>query len=131
MPHVTIEYSANVADRVDIDQLVDALHDAALATGIAAVDALRTRAVAREHYAVGDRHPDNGFVAVTARLGAGRDAGERHRFAAALMSALDEQLGATGRTLMLSVEYQDIDPDRRINVNHLRPLILERLNATD
>ena len=69
MPHLTIEYSANVADHVDIDRLVGALHDAALATGVAALDALRTRAVRREHYAIADRHPDNAFVAVTARLG--------------------------------------------------------------
>ena len=72
MPHLILEYSSNVADRVDIDGLVDAVHDAALATGIAPLDALRTRAVERRYYAIADRHADNAFVALVARLGAGR-----------------------------------------------------------
>jgi len=129
MPHLIIEHSANVADRVDITDLVDALHDTALATGIAPLDALRTRAVARHHYAIADRHPDNAFVAITARLGAGRSDDDRRNFVDALMNALDEQLGDARDTMMLSVEYQEIDPDSRVNRNHLRPLIAERNDA--
>jgi 5-carboxymethyl-2-hydroxymuconate isomerase len=130
MPHLIIEYSANVADHVDIDRLVDALHDAALASGVADLDALRTRAVRRDRYAVADRHPDNAFVAVTARLGAGRSHDDQQRFLDALMSALDDSVGAAGRTMMLSVEYQEIDPSRRINRNHLRELVRERTTST-
>jgi len=130
MPHLTIEYSANVADHVDIDHLVGALHDAALATGVAALDALRTRAVRRDHYAIADRHPDNAFVAVTARLGAGRSHDDQQRFLDALMSALDTTVGDAGRTMMLSLEYQEIDPTRRINRNHLRELVRERTAGT-
>lgn len=126
MPHLIVEYSANVADRADIAALVDTLHAAALDTGIAALDALRTRAAPREIYAVADRDPDNGFVAVTARLGAGRSDDDKQRFVAALMDALDGFLGDRQQTLMLSVEYQEIDPDLRINKNNLRPVIAER-----
>ncbi len=131
MPHLIIEHSANVADRVDITELVDTLHDVALGTGIAPLDALRTRAVAREHYAIGDRHPDNAFVAVTARLGAGRSDDDKHRLVATLMAALDDQLGETRRTMMLSVELQEIDPEFRENRNHLRPIIAERITDTE
>jgi len=126
MPHVIIEYSANVGDQVDIVELVDVVHAAALATGIAPLDALRTRAVAREHYAIADRHPDNAFVAVTARFGAGRTADDKRRFVTALMDALDEHLGAARHTMMLSVEYQEIDPDFRENRNHLRAVMAAR-----
>ena len=126
MPHLIVEYSANVADHVDVDHLVGALHDAAIASGVAALDALRTRAVRHEHYVVADRHRDNAFVAVTARLGAGRSDDDQRRFLATLIDALDRAVGAAGRTMMLSVEYQEIDPARRINRNHLRPLVHER-----
>ncbi len=126
MPHVTIEYSANVADVADIDALVQALHEAALATGVASLDALRTRAVAREHFAIADGEPDNMFVAVTARLAAGRGPAERRVLLDALMAALDGELGDAQRTMMLSVEYQEIDPDSRVNKNNLRPLIAAR-----
>jgi 5-carboxymethyl-2-hydroxymuconate isomerase len=128
MPHLIIEHSSNVAG---VDLLVDALHDAALATGIAAVDALRTRAARRDVYAVADRHPDNGFVAVTARLGPGRSDDEKHRLLTALIDALDDVLGEARSNLMLSVEYQEIDAEFRINRNHLRPLVDERRGDVD
>jgi len=120
MPHLIIEYSANVADLVDVGDLVNELHAAALATGIAPLDALRTRAMARDHYAIADRHPSNKFIAVTARLGAGRSDDEKNTLVDALMSALDEFLGEEQATIMLSVEYQEIDPARRVNKNNLR-----------
>lgn len=130
MPHLIIEYSANVADShggpVEVAALVDALHRAALETGIASLDALRTRAVGREHYAIADLEPDNMFIAVTARLGAGRTDNEKRRFVESLMAALDEFLGSAQRTIMLSVEYQEIDPASRLNKNNLRPLVAER-----
>ena len=126
MPHLIIEYSVNVADIVDIDGLVGALHAAALATGVAALDALRTRAVACDSYAIADQHHDNGFVAVTARLGAGRDDDDKQRLLSALMATLDADVGAARPNLMLSVELQEIDPTFRINHNHLRPVIAAR-----
>ena len=52
MPHVTIEYSANVADHHNIDELVAAVHTAALDHGLPPADGHRTRAVARNHYAI-------------------------------------------------------------------------------
>jgi len=129
MPHLIIEYSANVADVVDVDELVDALHDAALGSGTAPLDALRSRAVAREHYAIADRDPSNMFIAVIARLGAGRPDAEQERFVQLLMDALDQHLGERQATMMLSVEYQEIDPGRRINKNNLRAAVDAR-NAT-
>ena len=79
MPHLILEHSANVSDVADIAGLVAVLHQAALATGIAPLDALRTRAAQRDIYAVGDQHPKNGFIAVTARLGAGRAEADKQR----------------------------------------------------
>lgn len=126
MPHVIIEYSGNVATVADIGGLVDAIHTAALTTGVAAPEALRTRAACREHYAIGDRHPDNMFIALTARLAAGRSDDDKAMFLRALMEALTTFLGDATTTMMLSVEYQEIDPRWRINENHLRTVIAER-----
>lgn len=130
MPHVTIEFSANVCSTqhgpVDIDGLVDAVHDAALAAGTASVDALRTRAVGRNHVAIGDRHPDNGFIAVTARIGPGRPDDEKAAFATALIDAVEAFVGDDVATMMLSAEVQEIDPRFRVNRNHARAAIIAR-----
>jgi 5-carboxymethyl-2-hydroxymuconate isomerase len=129
MPHLTVEYSANVADLVPVDSLVDALHDAALATGVAPLDALRTRAARRDHYAIADRHPANAFIAVVARFGAGRSDDDKRTVVEALMAALDRTVGDAGATMMLSVEYQEIDPALRLNQNHLRSVIADRTST--
>jgi 5-carboxymethyl-2-hydroxymuconate isomerase len=126
MPHLTLEYSANLADVADIDGLVRAVHEAALATGVASLDALRTRAVPREHYAIADLDPDNMFLAVTARLGAGRSDDDKQRLLDGLLAAIDRYLGTAQQTLMISVEYQEIDPTFRINKNNLRAVIAAR-----
>ena len=58
MPHVIIEYSANVADH-DIDALVGVVHDAVVANGIGPHGGVRTRAIVRNHYRVDDADPAN------------------------------------------------------------------------
>ena len=130
MPHLILEYSGNVAAVTDIGGMVDAIHAAALASGVAAPDALRTRAACRDQYAIGDRHPDNKFVALTARLAAGRSDDDKATLLRALMDALTDFLGDATATMMLSVEYQEIDPEWRINENHLRTVIAERTGTS-
>ncbi len=126
MPHVIIEHSANVADATDVGALVDAVHEAVLATGIAAVDALRTRAAERVHYAVGDRDPANSFVAIVARLGPGRSDDDLQRLLRVLLDTVEGCLGDAAAATMLSAEIQEIDPARRVNRNHLRAAIAAR-----
>ena len=55
MPHVIIEYSANVAEHHDIDELVEVVHDAVVANGIGPHGGVRTRAIVRDHYRQGRR----------------------------------------------------------------------------
>ena len=126
MAHQTIEYSANLADNVDIGELVTTLHAAALETGVVRVDALRTRAVRRDHYAVGDADAANAFVSVVLRLGPGREPAEKHELLDAVLTALEGALGDAATTCMVSVECQEIDAEFRVNRNHLRHLIGER-----
>jgi 5-carboxymethyl-2-hydroxymuconate isomerase len=126
MPHLIVEYSANLESAVNVQTLIDAIHAAALATGVAPIDALRTRAERRDTYRIGDGHPENGFVAVAARLGAGRTAEQKHRYLSAILEAMESTLGNQASNVMLSVEYQEIDRDFRINKNNAREGILRR-----
>ena len=130
MPHVTIEYSANVADHHDIDALVVAVHSAALAHGLPPADGHRTRAVAREHYAIADRDPNHAFVAIHCRIGPGRDADAKQSFITQLLDAAEAELASGSTTgapsplaVMWSIEVTEIDPDFRINRNHVRTRI--------
>lgn len=120
MPHVILDCSANIASVIDVDGLVADVHAAALATGVAAADALRTRAHLADSSVVADGDSSNMFVAATARLGPGRTRAEQRALVEAIADAIDGRFGAERATLMVSVECQEIDPDRRINRNHLR-----------
>ncbi len=135
MPHITIELSANVAQRHDVDALVAAVHDSALAHGLPPADGLRTRAVVRDHYRVGDGDVDHAFVSIMARVGPGRDLGIRQSFSAALLDAAEAQVAASneivppGRqplAIAWSVELAEIDPEQRINRNHVRARLAEQ-----
>lgn len=128
MPHITIEYSANVADQHDISALVDAVHQAALDHGSAPLAGLRTRAVARSHYRIADGHPDNAFVAVTARIGPGRTPEVKVDLMRTLMDvterSLEEQAGSLA--VAYSVEIQEIDAAFRENRNHIAERLHQR-----
>lgn len=121
MPHIIVEYSDNLEAEVPPRRLVDALHQAALRTGVFPLGGLRTRAAPREIYAVADGNPEHAFVAVVARIGEGRDADTRKRVAAALMAALEAETAEAFRTrgLGLTVEVQEIDGTASLRTNNL------------
>ena len=127
MPHLIVEHSANVEH---VPLILEAVHAAALGTGLASVDALRTRAACRESYVIGDRHSDNAFIALTARLGPGRSGDEKQLLIDALMTAIEATVGEAADHMMLSVEIQEIDSAMRLNHNHLRAHIAARISTT-
>ena len=73
MPHFTIEYSANLDDRVDMGAVVELVRKAAVETGIFPLGGIRVRAIRCEHYAIADGRPNFGFLDMVLRLGEGRD----------------------------------------------------------
>jgi 5-carboxymethyl-2-hydroxymuconate isomerase len=79
MPHVVVEYSANLRQRVDVPRLLRTVHDAALATGIFPLGGIRTRAEERTDCVVADGHSDNVSVHVTLRVGHGRNLDARRQ----------------------------------------------------
>ena len=122
MPHIIAEYSANLEDRLDIDRLVNDLHQAAIETGIAELVGIRTRAARREHFRVADGNPGNGFVHITARLRRGRTAEARKTLGEKLLAAADRRLAEAYAThgIGLTVEIHEIDPDMTFRRNTLR-----------
>lgn len=128
MPHITIEYSANIADYHDVDALVAAIHAAALAHGLPPADGLRTRAARRDHYLVADGSADLAFVAITIRIGPGRDSESKTSFIEAVLNAAEVQLDNEVGPLAIawSIELNEIDPEFRINQNHVRTRLAQR-----
>ena len=128
MAHITIEYSANLADHHDVGALVAAVHEAAAAQDLAPLDGLRTRAAARTHYRIADGDPHHAFVAIAVRVGPGREAAARRSFLAAILDAAEAHVSATAGPLAVawSAELAEIDAGFRINRNGVRARLAER-----
>ena len=128
MPHQIIEYSANLDARMDVDALVDGLHQVAMDTDGLPVGGLRTRAARRDHYQVADRDPDNAFVHVILKLGHGRPVEVRRAFGEKLFAALCELLEPVSSIspVAISFEIQQIDPELTWKKNNLREYMTKR-----
>ena len=132
MPHLIVEYSANLERIADLPRLVAALHAAALETGIFPIGGLRVRAARRDVYAIADGHPDNAFVHVQARIGHGRPPDVRQRAAEHIFTRLTAETAQVfaAHPLGLSLEIVEIDPVGSLKHNNLHETIATRSKVT-
>jgi 5-carboxymethyl-2-hydroxymuconate isomerase len=128
MPHLTVEYSTNLENQIDILKLVETVHQAALRTGVFEVGAVRTRAVGREYYVIADGHRDNTFVAIFVRVAPGRTPETRRRLGQEIFDAACEFLKNAYETtpLGISLEVQEIDDTAAFRKNNLHAIVKER-----
>ena len=126
MPHLIVEYSANLEAELDLQTLINRLHDTAIATGVFPVGGTRTRAVRREIYRIADGDPSNGFVNLVARIGHGRSPAVKRQAGEQLFQTLCTHLDALyqKRPLAISFEIQEIDPQLSFKKNNIH----EKLN---
>jgi 5-carboxymethyl-2-hydroxymuconate isomerase len=128
MPHIVIEYSANLAQKASIPQLIEHLHETAIATGVFPRGGARTRAIRCDDYRIADGVPDNAFVHVCLRIGHGRSLEVRRVAAQAIFDALVETLASVyaQSPLGLSLEVQEIDPELSFKHNSLHDYVKAR-----
>ena len=123
MPHIAIEYSANLDGHADLQGLCDAVHAAALSTGFFELGAVRVRAIRCETYAIADRLPDNAFAHIVLRLGRGRSLADKKAIGDAIFAAADAFLAPLMATphFALSFEIVEIDGDLSWKKNAIHP----------
>ncbi|WP_299369140.1 5-carboxymethyl-2-hydroxymuconate isomerase [uncultured Tateyamaria sp.] len=111
MPHIILEYSANLDAKLDMSGLCTALKDAAAATGVFPPAGIRVRAFAASHVIIADADPGHGFIDITLRLAHGRDGQAK---TLALDAVFDAARAYTADVMahspfMLSAELREID----------------------
>ena len=74
MPHLAVEYSANLEGQSDMAALCNSLHTTMMASGLFELGAVRVRARPCPHYAVADMLAENAFADMILRIGTGRGA---------------------------------------------------------
>jgi len=121
VPHLIIEYSANIEDAMQIDSLLDKLHARALETGVFPLGGLRVRAHRADRFRIADKAPDNGFVHVTALIGHGRSLDVQQRAGELLFETLTQHLAPLYATspLAISLNIQEFHPVLNFKQNNL------------
>jgi 5-carboxymethyl-2-hydroxymuconate isomerase len=128
LPHLIVEYSANIEDQIALDALLDKLHACALGTGVFPIGGLRVRAHRADAYRIADKAPDNGFVHVTAIIGHGRPLDVQQRAGEELLAALTEHLEPLYERspLAISLNIQESHPVLNFKKNNLHEHVKRR-----
>lgn len=128
MPHLIVEYSANVEALIALDSLLDKLHASALETGVFPLGGLRVRAHRTDAYRIADKAPENGFVHVTALIGHGRTLEVQQRAGEHLMATLTAHLDDLYKTspLAISLTVQEFHPVLNYKKNNLHEYVKKR-----
>ncbi|MER8698750.1 MULTISPECIES: 5-carboxymethyl-2-hydroxymuconate Delta-isomerase [unclassified Mesorhizobium] len=123
MPHMAIEYSANLDAKVDISALCTLVARTILETGLFEHGAVRVRAFRAEAYAIADRLPENGFIDMNFRIGKGRSAEEKKRTGEAIFTTVSDHLASLFTTphFALSLEIREIDAELSWKKNAIHP----------
>lgn len=125
MPHLTIDYSANIEAAADIAGLCEALRACAAALDIFPETGVRVRAFRADHCAIADGDPENGYIDISVRLREGRVQAVKAAATAALFDAAKAHLTPvlSTRPVLLSLEMREIDARLAPKLNTLRERI--------
>jgi 5-carboxymethyl-2-hydroxymuconate isomerase len=132
VPHVLVEYSANLDAQLDFPGFLSALRDSALATGVFPLGGIRVRAYRADHYLIADGSTANAFVHIMLRMGHGRDLETRRRACDAIFATTCEQLQEIYERIPLgiSLEMQEIGPELTNKKNNLHEYVKRRADQS-
>ena len=106
MPHLRIEYSANLADKVDVSEFCKIMHAAVLETGLFELGAIRVRAFNAEAYAIADQVPEDAFIDMNFKVAEGRSAEQLKQAGEQLFAAAQRYLAALFNTPHFALSFQ-------------------------
>lgn len=89
MPHLIIEFSREQANDAQVEALLDAVHQAALASGLFEASHIRVRAMPYTFYRNAGRREH--FIHAQCRIHAGREEAQQRRLSEAVLEALQRQ----------------------------------------
>lgn len=123
MPHLIVQYSANLESSLDLEDFGRKMHEAMLVSGTFPLAGIRVRAFAADHAIIADQHEKNAFIAMVLRMGAGRSLEEKRKAGDLVMEAAKaatEQL-LSEPYFALSLEIVEIDPELSWKANSIHP----------
>lgn len=106
MPHLVMEYSNSVDERVNVQGLLEDLHHAAIQSGLFDAPSLKSRSLRYHNWIVGNEGDSADFVHITFELLDGRTPEQKRDLSRLLMTVLQAQ---AGHIASLTVNVRDMD----------------------
>jgi 5-carboxymethyl-2-hydroxymuconate isomerase len=108
MPHLTLEYTANLD--FDVQPLLARLHEQVVATGAINLKGIKSRAIKHTQYRIAEGNPDYAFVHVSLLIREGRPIEIQQEVTQRVMTVLKETFGYRFETgyLSLSVDLKEM-----------------------
>jgi 5-carboxymethyl-2-hydroxymuconate isomerase len=133
MPHLTVEYSANLTEKLDAFALMERLSAAAVATGVFSLAGIRVRCFRADDYRVADGDPDNAYLHLAVRIGHGRDIETRKKAGQAIFAALCDHMAPimASRPLAISLDIGELSPDLNFKAGNIRDYLKTRGKERD
>lgn len=132
MPHIWVEYSANIEQDIDVPELLKTVQNALIDDGtIFPLAGARTRGIRIDNYHIVDGHPDNAFVYILMRVAPGRKPDDRKAAGDRVFAAAKEYLAhvMTDRPFGLTVQMQESDSTVNLKASNFREILQSRSGA--
>ncbi len=122
MPHLIVDYSANLEETTDIAGLCEALRARAVSLEAFPEAGVRVRAFKANHVAIADGDPAHGYIDISVRIREGRSQEVKEQVAAALFDAAKAHLAdvIALHPVMVSLEVREIDARLAPKINTVR-----------
>ena len=114
MPHLILEYTKNLTDKVNVPELLQSTHDALVGEGIDQAR-LKTRAIEITHSVVGTAPVNEGQMAhMTLLLLEGRSVELKQQYAHAVHDVVKEAVQSSHPNCAVTLEVRDMVKDTYI-----------------
>ncbi len=125
MPHLIIDYSANLEEVADIAGLCAVLRERAAGLEAFPMAGVRVRAIRADHVSIADGNPIHGYVDISVRMREGRSEQVKEQVATELFEAAKVCLAETmaKRPVTVSLEVREINASLAPRVSTVRSWI--------
>ncbi|KOO06536.1 5-carboxymethyl-2-hydroxymuconate Delta-isomerase [Vibrio hepatarius] len=106
MPNLVMEYSSSVDERVNVQGLLEDLHQVALLSGLFDVGSVKSRALRCHDWLIGDEGNSVDFIHISFELLDGRTPEQKRELSRQLMAELQ---GQASHIRSLTVNVRDMD----------------------
>ncbi|MFV0574628.1 MAG: 5-carboxymethyl-2-hydroxymuconate Delta-isomerase [Vibrio sp.] len=106
MPNLVMEYSNSIEERVNVQALLEDLHQVTIQSGLFEVNDVKSRTLRTHHWLIGNLEDSVGFIHIDFELLAGRTDEQKKALSEALMAALLEKASFVAS---LTVNIRDMD----------------------